>query len=142
MAEQTELERMGEVDDATAAAHAEIDVPDEKWPAKLAEWVDLLARDAVRRGKTVEQAVASARNTVMLLAHHEGGRPFYLPRGDSLQQALRDREIYLLHNGTNGEALADRFGLTLRHVQRIYAEQRALHIRKRQRRLFEDAANG
>lgn len=142
MVEQTELERMGDVDDAEALAHMDVDAPADKWPAKLAEWVDVLARDAMRSGADPDQAVISAKRTVMLLANHQGGRPFYLPRGDALHLALRDRQIYLLHNGTNGEELADRFGLTLRHVQRIYAEQRALHVRRRQRQLFDDAANG
>ena len=119
-------------------ADAAAEVPQEKWPVRLAELVDLLVQDARRRGVDLETATAEATRTVLLIAQHEGGRPFYLPRGDSLVQALRDRQLYLRHNGRNTEELADQYGMTVRHVQRICAEQRALQLRRRQRPLFED----
>ncbi len=114
----------------------DVDVPEHKWASTLAGMVDTFAAFYGRRGRNREDAVQEAQELVAVLAQDFGGRPVYLPRGDRLKQALVAREIYLLHNGRNVEQLADRFGYTVRHVQRVYAEQRALQIRKRQGRLF------
>lgn len=140
MSEQAELD-CGEVSLSELMEHADVAVSSDKWPAALAEMVDVLANEFERDGEDREAATLRAQRVVLVLAEYQGGRPCYLPRGDRLRQALRDRLIYRLHSGDNGEALADRFGLTLRHIQRIYAEQRALHIRKRQARLFSDSAD-
>ncbi len=114
-----------------------VDVPDEKWPAALATIVDVLADLWQRDGVPADEAIDRARRSALTIADYQGGRPLYLPRGERLQVALRDRQIYLLHRGNNVEALARRFGLTTRHIERIYAEQRAIQIARRQARLFE-----
>ena len=115
-----------------------VDVSEDKWPAMLATIVDVLTAMWRRDGVDLDEAIPRAQRSALEIAEHQGGRPLYLPRGDRLRQALRDRHIYLLHRGNNVELLADRFGLTVRHIQRIYAEQRAIQIAKRQRRLFAD----
>jgi Mor family transcriptional regulator len=83
-------------------------------------------------------ALKLAQHVTMLLAQHFGGRPVYLPRGETLKQALRYRMIYRLHYGNNTETLADRFSTTVRTIQRILVEQRAIYVRKRQGRSFGD----
>lgn len=134
--DQTEL-ALGEIDSALLAEHIdELDLPTEKWAATLASLVDHLADFYRRNGRDDEAAIVEAQKVVALLAHDFGGRPIYLPRGDRLQQALIARQIYHLHNGRNVEELAERFGYTVRHVQRVYAEQRSIEIRKRQSNLF------
>jgi len=134
--DQTELP-LGEIDGALLADHiGDLDLPTEKWAATLAGLVDHLADFYRRNGRDDDAAVGEAQKVVALLAHDFGGRPIYLPRGDRLQQALIARQIYLLHNGRNVEELAERFGYTVRHVQRVYAEQRSIEIRKRQTSLF------
>lgn len=116
----------------------QVDLPDDRWPTRLAETVDVLVADWERSGLDRAEAIARAQRTVLVIAEHQGGRSLYWPRGDRLHQALRDRQIYLLHSGRNTHELADRFGVTVRTIERIYAEQRALQIRKRQGRLFTD----
>lgn len=136
MNDQTELP-LGEIDGALLADHiGDLDLPSEKWAATLAALVDHLTDFYRRNGRSDEAAVGEAQKVVALLAYDFGGRPIYLPRGDRLQQALIARQIYLLHNGRNVEELAERFGYTVRHVQRVYAEQRSIEIRKRQSNLF------
>ncbi|MGO4699825.1 Mor transcription activator family protein [Dyella sp. 2RAB6] len=136
MNDQTELP-LGEIDGALLADHiGDLDPPPEKWAATLASLVDHLADFYRRNGRNDEAAIGEAQKVVALLAHDFGGRPIYLPRGDRLQQALVARQIYLLHNGRNVEELAERFGYTVRHVQRVYAEQRSIETRKRQSQLF------
>lgn len=131
---------LGEVDMADVLANGEFAAPADKWPQTLAEMVDVLVDDFERSGQESDAAIEHAQHIVMLLAEYQGGRPIYMPRGDRLRQALRDRSIYLMHRGDNVEQLADRFGLTVRHIQRVYCEQRAIQIRKRQGRLFDDSA--
>jgi Mor family transcriptional regulator len=109
---------------------------DDKWPQLLAEAVDVLHVDNLRRGMSEGTAIAEAQRAVLVLANHQGGRAIYWPRGDALHIALRDREIYLLwQGGRNKETLARRFGLTYRSVERIYAEQYRLGIKRRQTQL-------
>jgi len=113
-----------------------VDVPSSRWPAVLAELVDILIADWERLGVDRETALKHAQREVILIANYRGGRPFYLPRGDRLKKALRDREIYLRHTGRNTEPLADEYGTTVRHIQRISAEQHALHVKRAQADLF------
>lgn len=128
-----------DVDAALAAADLDCAPLDDKWPKTLAEAVDVLVADYRRRGYDQESAISEAQRAVLVLAKHQGGRPVYWPRGDALQTALQARQIYLLWNGgRNKEALAERFGLTVRSVERIYAEQYRLGIQRRQGQLFNN----
>lgn len=135
---QTELP-LGDVDTQDLLEHLdELDLPEHKWGSSLARMIDVLTAYYRRHGRSEEGAIDEAQQVVAVIAHDQGGRNLYLPRGNSLQAAMTARKIYLLHNGRNTEELAERFGMTVRHVQRIYAEQRALHIRKLQGSLFTD----
>jgi Mor family transcriptional regulator len=117
-------------------AHAAGNAPDDKWPVTLAEMVDVLVATYVKRGREHDAAIAEARWIVITIANYQGGRPVYLPRGDRLLTALRNREIYLKHRGNNTDGLAQEYGLTTRQIQSIIAEQYALQVRKRQGKLF------
>jgi Mor family transcriptional regulator len=139
MTEQTDID-LGEVDPADLRGRDEFDVEIErdKWASTLAELVDIFFADGKRRGMDDNAALELAQHVAMLLAQHFGGRPVYLPRGEALKQALRDRMIYRLHTGDNAEALADRFDTTVRTIQRIVVAQQQIYVRKRQGRLFGD----
>jgi Mor family transcriptional regulator len=135
---QTELE-LGELDPALLARGDDGFAPlDDKWPERLAEIVDGLTVLYCRRGRDREQAIEEAQVITLWLAENQGGRQLYLPRGDDLKEALIHRQIYLLHRGNNTADLAQRFGFTERHVQRIYAEQRRIQIKRRQGNLFNE----
>lgn len=124
-----------------APTHAElagIDAPDKRWPRTLAEYIDVLRATFQRLGATEEQALDYAEQGVLALGQYCGGRQGYLPTGERLQAAVRDRRLYLEYNGRNKTALAQRYNLTERRVEQIAAEQKAIHVRKLQGRLFED----
>ncbi len=106
-----------------------------KWPQRLAE-LHAVVTDTLRRAG-VDAADRHAAQIVRAIAHYLGGRQIYLPRGDQLEQALRDREIWRAFRGDNIEELAAQHGLSVGSVYRILARQRALHHRNRQRGLFE-----
>lgn len=126
---------------AELLAGATMDVPDDKWPQALAELVDLLAVTFMRRGRDRETALHDAQAVVVAIGQHMGGQTFYLPRGDRLVEAVRDRRIWHEFNGRNTLELARANNLTERHLQRILAQQRAIHRRRIQPELFEESSN-
>lgn len=142
MSEQGELD-VGEIDVVAllASPPPEGDPLDDKWPQTLAESVDVLFADNLRRGMADDAAIADAQRAVLVLANHIGGRSVYWPRGDALRTALRDREIFLRANrcgGKNKDQLAAEYGLVVRTIERIIAEQYRLGIKRRQGQLFNE----
>lgn len=100
-----------------------------RWPrvlAQLADVVELQLRGAIP--DDVERLTAATR-IVVGIAQYQGGRSVYLPRGDALKTALRDREIY--HLSTKGwpiPRLMQRYGLTERRLYAVIQEQTRLEI--------------
>ena len=108
----------------------------EKWPQTLAEMIDVLVDASRRAGMQDDAAWEYAERSVLAIASYIGGRSLYLPRGDRVTEAIRDRRIWAEFRGDNTLDLAQRYNLTERHVQRILAEQRDLHVRRMQQDLF------
>lgn len=106
-----------------------------KWASALVEMVDVLHARYMRRGMSDSDARAIARESVLELANHFGGRAVYLPRGDRLRIALRDAEIYRRMDGRNHDMLAAEYGLTTIHIYRICKNQHQLHRDRVQHRL-------
>lgn len=117
---------------------AGITAPDDNWPGTLAEYFDVLVPVLVKRGRAHSVAIEDAAACVLALGRYCGGRQRYLPSGERLQTAVRDRMIWLEWRGNNRDALADKYELTTRRVEQIVAEQRAIHVRRIQPQLFEE----
>lgn len=109
-----------------------------KWPKALAELVDVLACELGRSGMSAEQAMAQARKLALVQAHYMGGRAYYIPTGDHLKAALRDRAIWDEFNGRNIDALARKHGLSVPQTYAVVAEQRGLARKRIQGRLNLD----
>ena len=107
-----------------------------KWPKALAELVDVLACELVRGGMEQDLAKAQARKLALVQAHYMGGRAYYIPTGDHLKAALRDRAIWDEFNGRNIDALARKHGLSVPQTYAVVAEQRLLARRRLQPELF------
>ncbi|CAJ1836790.1 Mor transcription activator family protein [Aeromonas veronii] len=107
-----------------------------KWPKALSELVDVLACELVRGGMAQEQAKAQARKLALVQAHYMGGRAYYIPTGDHLKAALRDRAIWDEFNGRNIDQLARKHGLSVPQTYAVVAEQRKLLVNRLQRNLF------
>ncbi|EKP0262740.1 Mor transcription activator family protein [Aeromonas dhakensis] len=107
-----------------------------KWPKALSELVDVLACELVRGGMAQEQAKAQARKLALVQAHYMGGRAYYIPTGDHLKAALRDRAIWDEFNGRNIDQLARKHGLSVPQTYAVVAEQRELNRRRHQHDLF------
>ncbi|WP_413165676.1 Mor transcription activator family protein [Aeromonas salmonicida] len=109
-----------------------------KWPKALAELVDVLACELGRGGMAPDLARAQARKLALVQAHYMGGRAYYIPTGEHLKAALRDRAIWDEFNGRNIDALARKHGLSVPQTYAVVAMQRQL-VRSRQNLdLFED----
>ncbi len=81
-------------------------------------------------------AKAQARKLALVQAHYMGGRAYYIPTGDHLKAALRDRAIWDEFNGRNIDALARKHGLSVPQTYAVVAEQRLLARRRLQPELF------
>ncbi|MGL6500805.1 Mor transcription activator family protein [Aeromonas dhakensis] len=97
-----------------------------KWPKALSELVDVLSCELVRGGMEQELAKAQARKLALVQAHYMGGRAYYLPTGEHLKAALRDRAIWDEFNGRNIDQLARKHGLSVPQTYAVVAEQRGL----------------
>lgn len=107
-----------------------------KWPKALADLVEVIEASMIRAGDAPELAQRRAFVIVRALSHYAGGRQLYIPRGDTLERALRDRQIWGKYTGKNIEDLAAEFGLTTITVYSVIAEQRVLHRKRIQPSLF------
>lgn len=107
-----------------------------KWPKALADLVSVIEAAHLRAGDAPEVAQRRAFVTVRALSNYAGGRQLYMPKGDVLERALRDREIWGKYTGRNIDDLAESFDLTVVQVYSIIAEQRALHRQRIQPSLF------
>ncbi|MFQ2629846.1 Mor transcription activator family protein [Aeromonas caviae] len=109
-----------------------------KWPKALAELVDVLASELGRGGMAADKALAQARKLALVQAHYMGGRAYYIPTGDHLKAALRDRAIWDEFNGRNIDTLARRYKLSAPQIYAIISFQRKLQLASRQQQLFSD----
>lgn len=115
------------------------DLPEKnRWPERLAELYDVMFAYNRKLKMGDEEAARDAEARTILVAEYQGGAALYLPRGDELRRAVRDRRIYRVANRRNIEAIAREAGLTPKAVYEILKRERARQIRKLQGRLFEE----
>lgn len=107
-----------------------------KWPQGLTDMLAVIEEALTHRGATPEQASQIAFVVVRALAQFAGGRSIYLPKGEALDRALRDRALWERFDGHNVSELAARAQLTEVQVYAILAEQRKLARRRMQPGLF------
>lgn len=107
-----------------------------KWPKALAELVDVLACELGRNGMAADKALAQARKLALVQAHYMGGRAYYIPTGDHLKAALRDRAIWDEFNGRNIEQLSRKYNLSVPQIYTVIATQRRIQREKQQLSMF------
>ncbi|WP_028489022.1 Mor transcription activator family protein [Thiothrix lacustris] len=107
-----------------------------KWPETLVQMLDGVHATLLRIGMDDERAAQVSLTIVHDHANNFGGCQYYLPKGDELKRALRDREIYRLAGKTDVAVLAQRYNLSMKQIWEIQRAQRTLHINKIQPSLF------
>ncbi|MEW5838364.1 MAG: Mor transcription activator family protein [Pseudomonadota bacterium] len=102
-----------------------------QWPAALVDLLDVAAQ-SLKGQMPEEQAERVATTVIAAIANYHGGRQFYLPKGQGLERAMRDREIYRDYKHTRESVLqlAEQYRLTEQAVYKIIEEQRALHKKR------------
>ncbi|MDW7746564.1 Mor transcription activator family protein [Halomonas sp.] len=97
-----------------------------KWPQGLSDMVTVITAALRRAGDDETTARERAFRAVRALAQYAGGRSLYVPKGEALDRALRDRDIWERFDGANVTALARQHDLTEVQIYAILAEQRKL----------------
>lgn len=111
-----------------------------KYPELLRDLVDKAAELlAERYGLSSPRARAAGWEIAELIRKEWGGQNLYLAKGKDYEITLRDVEMYRKFNGSNHFALAQEFGVTVRHVYRVIEQVRAADQAARQGGLFEEA---
>lgn len=113
-----------------------------KWPQALTDMLSVIEAAYRQRGDDDKTARTLAFIAVRALAHYHGGHIFYLPKGEQIDRALRDREIFECFNGTNVSELASKYNLNDVRIYKILAEQRKLARDRHQPDLFRRAERG
>ena len=100
-------------------------VEDSCWPKMLVDTRDHIEQAFIDEGLAVDNAMNLAKIAVLALSIHIGGNMMYLPRGERLQKALRNAEIFKLFDGNNTTELAMKFKLSRQTIYDILKRQRA-----------------
>lgn len=108
----------------------------EKWPKDLAALCDIYDSELKRLGVSDADAHRISLTLLLAQANYGGGRMYYMPKGDRLRQAVRDRKIYHEFNGRNHEELAKRHGLTVQRIYEIVKRQSEIERARVQPKLF------
>lgn len=139
--DQHDLPLMGEIDPDAAVDYAEAmaDATDRgKWPKRLLELTDLAESLLTRHASRNLGPRETAELVVAEIANYLGGRPVYLPRGEALKRALRDRRIWRDSGHIDPDTLSDREGVCVQQIYKIIGEMRSLERKRRQGALFPD----
>ncbi|WP_417862415.1 Mor transcription activator family protein [Vreelandella venusta] len=106
------------------------------WPQSLVDMLQVIEAEYVSIGLKPRLAQRLAFSTLRILAYYHGGQVFYLAKGDQLDRALRDHQIWCEFNGSNHAELARRYDKNVIQIYKILAEQRSLHRNRIQPGLF------
>lgn len=104
------------------------------WPSIV---VDLFKIVKLKYQKQGIEDIKVTLETTLALIDYLGGMQVYVPKGERLRKHIRNMEIYYRFNGQNVRELARQFEQTEQSIYRILAEQKRLHIKRKQPDLFD-----
>jgi Mor family transcriptional regulator len=112
-----------------------LDDPDvrARWPRDLVNQYDVVL-SAIKTELDEPSARRVALRIIESLSNYHGGRQYYLPRGDKLRAALRDKQIWDNFDGKpeTVNSLCKEYDLTPQMIYTILRQQRALHRKRMQ----------
>lgn len=106
------------------------------WPQSLVDMLDVVTDAHVRKGVDPAAARDYAFTAMQALAEYHGGRMWYLPFGEGVAVAIRNKRIWHAFTGSNLHQLARDFELCEMAIYKILRRQRALHRRRVQPDMF------
>ncbi len=101
-----------------------------KWPDTLVELFEVVSHALKKRATISDDTDACAIAAVRAIAFTFGGRSFYLPRGNKINLALRDAEIFQRANRNNIDDLAIEFEISQVRIYQILKQQRLLRDKR------------
>ncbi|ELK8448805.1 transcriptional regulator [Salmonella enterica] len=116
-------------------------IPDEelnrKWPRMLFALVEVISAELRRQGIEPEKVDKLARKVTAAQAGYMGGRPYYLPMGETLFAELRNHEMFTRWSGGEKvESLRRHYRMSETQIYAIIREQHARYRRRIQPDLF------
>ncbi len=103
------------------------------WPSTIIDLFKLMQLEYQKQGI---DDVGAVLKTTLAIADCLGGVQQYLPKGERLRKYIRNMEIYYRFNGRNIRELSRQYRQTEQSIYRILAEQKRLHIKRKQPDLF------
>ncbi len=113
--------------------HAMHSTDSKAWPSIVVDLYKIVKIQLEQQGIDDIQATL---DTTLALVDYLGGMQVYVPKGERLRKYIRDMEIYYRFNGRNIRQLAKQYNKPEQSIYRIIAEQKALHIKRKQHSLL------
>ncbi len=110
-------------------AHLDDDALHQKhyWPGDLVELAEVIRSQLKREGVADETIYRQTERILLAMSFLCGGRNYYLPKGERIKNALRDKKIYDAFNGNNHRELARQFRLSEQKIYEVIRVQMQLH---------------
>ena len=120
--------------------HLDDDVMHQKdyWPGELVTLAEAIRAQMLREGEKEEATYKQMERVLLVMSFLCGGRNYYLPNGDRIKRALRNKRIYDAFTGHNHRELCQQFRLSEQKIYEIIKEQRQLHQNRIQHNLFSN----
>lgn len=118
----------GDVRDDSILDHIDDEVESSRFPSLLAELNALLRVELGRLGYDPKHSI----ELVAAVSGKIGGMQVYFPRGQVLEQLVRDMRIWRDFTGDNVQELVERYHVTYKTVYKAIKRMRRLELSKRQ----------
>lgn len=96
------------------------------WPGDLLELSEVIHAQLKREGVEDENCYRQIERVLLAMSFLCGGRNYYLPKGERIKNALRNKRVYDEFTGRNVRELASRYHLSEVKIYQILREQRQL----------------
>ena len=125
-------ELFDDVQDDSLLEHIDDEMENARFPSLLAELNALLRQELERLGYDPRHSV----ELVAAISSKIGGMQVYFPRGQVLEQLVRDMRIWRDFRGRNIPELVERYQVTYKTVYKAIKRMRRLEHQKHQPPLF------
>ena len=123
----------GDFRDDSILEHLDDEMESTRFPSLLPELNVLLRQELTRLGYVPRHSV----ELVAAICSRIGGMQLYFPRGQVLEQLVRDMHIWRDFKGDNIPELVERYRVTHKTVYKAIKRMRRLEVQKRQYGLFD-----
>lgn len=117
-----------DVQDDSILEHLDDEIESTRFPALLSELNALLRKELERLGYDPLHSI----ELVVAISSKIGGMQVYFPRGQVLEQLVRDMRIWRDFKGDNVAELVERYHVTYKTVYKAIKRMRRLETNKRQ----------